>query len=384
MSEDQIEFRVPVTQIKEIYPHPNPKVERLEIVKVFDFNVVVRKGQYRISQTVIFVPIDSILPNNLETQIFGPDSKIKLTKGRIRQIRIQQFASQGMIISTEDIRALHPNLGMLEEGQNLAEILGITKYDPPAPDYQANNTPRAKKERNRSYENPYLHEYNGCENFKWYPDVFTEGQEVVYQEKIHGTNGRAGILPTVVKTRWQKLLKFLKLLPEYQFCYGSNKVQLQSKSYTGFYDDNVYAEACKKYDIKNKLKPHETVYFEIYGDKVQKDYMYDCKGHERRIVIFDVKVLASDYKSTRFLTTSELAQWCEDRQLPLVPYLYQGAHTKELAKQYTKGRSVLAPQQEIREGIVIKDPKETVSFFGKKYLKYLNEDYLDLDNTDFH
>lgn len=384
MSEDKIEFRVPVTHIKEIIPHPNPKVERLEIAIVFGFSVIVRKGQYQKNDTVVYVPVDSILPNALEAKIFGPDSKIKLTKGRVRQVRIQQFASQGMLIDLKDLDFQDaPKLKLLEEGQNLAELLGITKYEPPVPDFQS-NLPRVKKERNKEHENMFLHTYGGVENFKWYPDVFEEGQQVVYQEKIHGTNARAAILPYQAKGLVDKIRKLLGILPKYQFCYGSNTVQLQAKRFTGYYDTNVYAEACEKYGIKGKLNPHETVYFEIYGASIQKNYMYDCAPGERKIVVFDVKVLADDCKSTRFLSTAELKQWCQDRDLPLVPYLYCGGHSKELAKEYSLRKSRLNPNED-SEGIVIKDPKETVSFFGKKYLKLISEHYLDnKDNTDNH
>lgn len=368
-------FRVPVTQIKALNLLPNS--DRLEVATVFDFNVVVKRGQYQIGSSVIYVPVDSVLPAPLEAKIFGENSKIKLNKGRVKQIRIRGFPSQGMLIDPVDT-----GLGDLEEGENLADVLQIVKYEPEVPSYQKNQ-PGVKKERNKSWENPYMHEYGGLLNVKWYPELFIEGQEVVYQEKVHGSNARAALLPYKPKNLWQKLLKLLKLAPDYQFAYGSNKVQLQSKSYTGYYDENIYAEACKKYDIKNKLKPHETVYFEIYGDGIQKNYTYGCKKNERRIVVFDVKVLANDCKSTRWLSTSELAQWCQDRGLPMVPVVYAGKHSKEEAKNATIGRSLLGSQP-IREGIVIKDPNETVSFIGKKYLKYLSEDYLDLDTSDFH
>lgn len=329
-------FRVPVAQVKEVNKHPN--ADRLSIYNVFDFQVVGGLEQFKPGSTVIYIPIDAILPHELEAKIFGADSKIKLTKSRVRQIRIRNFASQGLLIDPDKI-----GLTNLEEGQDVSELLGITKYEPPLPDFQQNG-PRVKKERNRSWENPYFHEYGGLENFKFYSDTFIDGQEVVYTEKIHGTNSRAGLLPYTPKTIWQKLIKLVGLAPKYQFTYGSNCVQLQSKSYTGFYDENIYAEACKKYNIADKLKPHETVYFEIYGEGVQKGFMYDAKKNERRIVIFDVKVLAEDKKSTRWLTHDELVKWCEERQLPMVPILYRGPHSKELAKHHTrvdqyKGRS---------------------------------------------
>lgn len=377
MSENNlVTFRVPVTHIRAIGAHPN--ADKLEIATVFDWQVVVRKGQYKVGDTVVYAPVDSILPSKLEEKIFGPNSKIKLNKSRIRQIRIRGFASQGMLIDLNDLGLNR----QLEEGENLAEELGITKYEPPVPDFQSNG-PKVKKERNKSYENPYFHQYGGLQNAKWYPDLFQDGQEVVYQVKVHGTNGRAGILPVTAKTWWEKIKKKLGFLPEYEFTYGSNAVQLQSKEYTGFYDDNVYSEACKKYDLKNKLKPNETVYFEIYGANIQKGYMYDCAPGERKILVFDVKVLAEDRQSTRWLTVDELKKWCEERELPMVPEVYRGPHNKELAKKYTEGSCIGG--QPVREGIVIRDPNETVCYMGKKFLKLLSEEYLDQpDVTEFH
>lgn len=371
--ETEIEFRVPVTKILKVGPHPN--ADRLDIVTVFDFQVVTQRDKFKENDTCILIPIDSILPNDVEAKLFGPDSKIKLTKGRVRQIRIRKFPSQGMIVSPTEL-----GLKNLEEGENLAGELGITKYEPPAPQFQGT---AAKKFRNKIWENNYLHEYGGIQNWKWYPDLFEEGQDVVYQEKIHGTNGRAGLLPYQPKTFWQRVKGWLGLNPEFQFAYGSNKVQLQSKSYTGYYEENIYAKACVQYGIEQKLRPHETVYFEIFGPGIQKGYTYGVKEGEHQIVVFDVKVLAPDKLSTRWLSTVELESWCKERDLPLVPYLYKGPHSKELAKQYTEGASVVG-KQPIREGIVIKDPKETVSYIGKKYLKYLSAEYLDLDGTDFH
>ena len=351
--EEEVKFIVPVTTVLEVVPHSN--ADALEIVKVFDFNVIVRKNSYKVGDTVIYAPIDCILPASLEVIIFGPNSKIKLTKGRIKQIRIRGLASQGMIIDLKDVNLYFKELPTV--GDNVADILGIVKHEPPETSFSANQ-PRVKKERNRSYENPYFHTYGGLNNWKYYAksELFVEGQEVVYQEKIHGTNGRASLSPFVAKTLWQKFLKFIGRMPEHQFCYGSNNVQLQAKPYTGYYEDNVYAEACKKYNLHLKLQPNETVYFEIYGCGVQKGYTYGHTNDSRSIAVFDVKVLSEDKQSTRWLTVDELTIWCAERMLPMVPIIYRGPHSLAKAQECTKGDSLIG-KQKVREGIVIRDPK---------------------------
>src|SRR5574338_661405 len=95
-------FKVPYTTILEIMPHAN--ADRLELARVYGFQVVVQKDKYKVGDKVVYCPIDAILPQNLEDNLFPPDSKIKLNNHRVRQIRIRKLASQGMLINTEDLR----------------------------------------------------------------------------------------------------------------------------------------------------------------------------------------------------------------------------------------------------------------------------------------
>ena len=371
------DFRVPVTKILGFESIPN--ADKLEIAKVFDFNVVVRKGQYKINDSVIYAPIDSILPNDLESKIFGPDSKVKLNNGRIRQIRLRGAVSQGMLIDISDT-----GLTNLTEGDDVSQKLNIIKYEPPTPSFQANN-PRVKKDRNKSYENPYFHQYGGLVNIKYYPEMFKEGDEVVYQEKIHGSNFRCGYLPQTPKTLWQKFLKVIGRWPDQQFCFGSNTVQRQHSSKRNtrtYYGEDIYAQMVTKYKLDTLIPNNTILYAEIYGPSIQKNYEYGLK--ELEIVVFDIKVLAEDKQSNQWLNVDQVKEFCKQRGLPIVPELYRGVHSKELLQTHTKGPSKIGVQP-IREGVVIRDPKETTCYAGKKMFKLLSEDYLDLkDGSDFH
>lgn len=378
MSEELLttSFRVPVTKIKEVMKHPN--ADRLSIYKVFDFNVVGGLDQYAVGQTCVYVPIDAILSQWLEEKLFRPDSKIKLTKSRIKQIRIRGAVSQGMLITMDDVKEKLKKIP--DEADDISELLGITKYEPPTPSFQQND--KGPKSRNKPKENPYFHKYDGLQNYKYYNELFVEGQPVVYEEKIHGTHLRAGKLPFVAKTWWEKVKGYFGFNPEFEFCWGSNNVQLQQrKKYKGYYEDDIYTKAVKKYGLELALNKNEVVYCELFGPGIQKDYDYGLTEHQ--IVVFDIKVLADDRKSWRWLTVDEKSAWCQETGLPQTPILYRGPHFKDLAYTYTKGSSTIGTQK-IREGIVIRDPAETTSYMGKKFVKYISEDYLDLDNTDFH
>lgn len=174
-------YKVPYTTILDIQRHPN--ADKLDICTVYGFQVVAQRDKYKIGNEVLYVPIDSILTQELEDIIFPPGSKIKLDKHRVRQIRIRGTASQGMLINKEDLKTLI-DINSMELEKDYSKELNITKYEPP---FVGLSQPQGKdKQRNKSYEHPLFHKYNGLESIKWFPTLFKEGEEVVINEKLHG------------------------------------------------------------------------------------------------------------------------------------------------------------------------------------------------------
>lgn len=378
-TQDGSVYKVPLTKILSIDPHPN--ADRLEIATVYGFQVIVKKDSHKVGDRMIYVPIDSILPQELEDYLFPPDAKVKLTKHRVKQIRLRKIASQGMLISTEEIKAVY-GFDPDQEEKNYAEKLNITKYEPPAPKFQRMGT---QKKRDKPLENPMFQKYNGLNNIKWFPTMFKEDDIVIVQEKVHGTNARAGKLPHAANTLWKKIKKLLKLTPAFEFCYGSNNVQIQERSnFEGFYGEDLYGKVFGDIDAESKLKDGEVIYGEIYGDGVQKNYNYGCKRGEHGFVLFDVKVL--DYEGNqRWLGPEEVKRFARERGFDMVPELYHGPFSMEKVKELTLGDSVLAPSQKIREGVVVKSLHNYCDDRGnKRALKVISEKYLDKDNTDFH
>lgn len=377
-------FKVPVTIIREIKPHSN--AEKLELATIYGFQVIVPKGVYKANDVIVYAPVDSILPSKLESILFAPDAKVKLHKGRIRQIKLRGLASQGMVINPSDVMELIADYAKankmkeikIEPEQDLATILGITKYDPNPPSEQ-----KAAVKRNKPKENPLFHKYGGCENIKWQPDFF-QGLEVVVQEKLHGTNARYGLLPNKPNTLWKKFLNLLNLLPKTEYTYGSNNVQLQSKGYTGYYDDNYYAKMGRTYGLDKKIPLGYTIYGEIIGPGIQANYHYGLPEGRHDLVMFDAKFY--DGEKTRWLNPDEVTKLADSLGLKTVPELYRGPYDLEKIKEMAKGDSVYAPSQKVREGVVIKSVTEYHDeYHGKKARKLISEDYLaDTKNTDNH
>lgn len=401
------EYKVCFTKIKEILPHPNPKVERLEIAIVYGFQVIVGKGAYNPGDFALFIPIDSILNQEIENIILGPDPKIKFDRHRVKQIRIQKFPSQGLLVSpsivTEYLKAkgLKSDIAFKLE-EDYQELLDIHKYEPPLPDYLAN--PRVQTRKEKPLENPLFHKYNGLENVKWFPDLFKEGEEVVIQEKLHGSNCRAGILK-VVKPRLKHiknelkafnlrgalvlLVKFIKMTfnktDVYEHVYGSNNVELTNRNGgKNYYGTNVYLTVLDKVKAFDKIRPNEIIYGELIGEGIQVNYDYGHK--EKHFVLFDVKVIDALTDEFVWLDPYQVENYAKDRGFDIVPKLFDGPFNKQIAYELTKGDSVYEPKQLVREGIVIKavNYNDKACAGNKKALKWISEKYLDKDQSDFH
>lgn len=378
VEEDGSTYKVPLTTIVNITPHNG--ADRLEIAWVYGFQVIVQKDKYKIGDQLIYIPIDSLLPQWLEDNIFPADSKIKLHNHRVRQIRIRGLASQGMLIDSSVVSSkVNPSYLKLE--QDLKTILGITKYEPPQPGFA--QTIGNRKTRNRKHEHPLFHKYNGLDNIKWFPDLFQEGEEVVIQCKLHGTNARASKLPFMANTLIKKIKKLFGLAPRVEKCYGSNNVDISAVTeFKGFYGSDIYGTCFDSIDVFNKIQLGEIFYGEIIGPGIQKNYDYSLKEHH--FVVFDAKVLQSDGKF-KWLNPDEVEELCKQRGFEYVPVLYKGPYNKELAYSLTKGPSIYDPKTKVREGIVIKATKDYDVVGNKKALKWVSEEYLaDKNNTDFH
>jgi RNA ligase (TIGR02306 family) len=373
-------FKVSVTEIREIKPHDN--ADRLEIAKVYDWDVVVRKDEYKVGDIIIYVPVDSILPQELEDKIFGSDSKIKLHKHRVKSIRIRGHISQGMIINLNHVKDdIYIDRDDLEK--DMSSFLNISKYEPPAEDMPTLMRVAKKKKAG----NPNFKKYTDIENFKYYDRTFQDGEQVYVSEKLHGTSFRCGWFKTEANTLLKKVKKFFGLLPEWEFCYGSRTVEISAKVMWngGYYGEDVYGQMVQLYDLKNRIPKGFAVYGEIVGDGIQKGYNYGCKKGERMLYVYDIM----DTNQMRWLDYPQFRRGISDLGLPSVPTLYVGPYSKEVLDQHRDGDSKIGGQK-VREGIVVKPVVErSTGSLSRVVLKYISDAYYlkqasDEESTEFH
>ncbi|QEH38592.1 RNA ligase [Aquisphaera giovannonii] len=119
---------------------PIPGADAIEKARVLGWWVVVKKGEYRPGDRVVYCEIDSLLPERPEFEFlrassFKPaqldaDGATVLPAGfRIKTARLRGQVSQGICFPPSIVPPGVP----LEEGADVTEALGILKWEPPLP-----------------------------------------------------------------------------------------------------------------------------------------------------------------------------------------------------------------------------------------------------------
>jgi RNA ligase (TIGR02306 family) len=354
---------VEVCKVERYDDHPN--ADRLGIIQVKDWNCIVGRNQYKEGDLVVFVPPDSIIPEKL---IDKYNLEYLRNGGRVGTTKLRGCLSQGLILDLPE--------GKWKVGDDVSKVLEITKWEPPVAEYQKQANPISKKKLN-----PEFVKYTDIENVKNYKSIFHPEDHVVITEKIHGSNGRWGNLPIYIDSKqpflYKLKLRIKKLLGHtHEFVYGSHNVQLHGNKSNNFYGDDLWGKIAGKYHLKDIIPEDYIVFGEVYGKGVQ-DLTYGLNSID--LVVFDVM-----YKG-KYLGHQDFVQFCNERELPMVPQLFNGIFKYTNLEDLTNGKSILCPSQ-IREGCVVKMYDESNDArIGRKILKSVSPDYLMRKNgTEFH
>jgi RNA ligase (TIGR02306 family) len=345
---------VKVYKVKEVVKHPN--ADRLSIVTMVDngWECITGLDTYKIGDLVVYVPPDCIIPGKMIDEL-GLDYLKK--NGRTRTIKLRGYISQGLIINAP--------FGY-KEGDDVALVLGITKYEQPEPKLSTRGNRVSKKRLN-----PLFDKYTEIENIKNFSNIFEDGELVNITEKCHGSSFRVANLRIQINSK-QPLFYILKnlfnkyiLRKEYEYVIGSHNVQLvNDKTY---YNKNIYKAMSDKYNLIDKIPKDMILYGEVFGPGVQ-NLTYGLK--EIELAVFDIK-LNGVYMNWDFVVN-----FCKEMGLQTVPEIYRGPYNDDLCKKFTTGQSIICPTQ-IREGIVIKPLIErNHSRLGRVILKSINPVYL--------
>jgi len=123
---------------------PIPGADAIEVATVGGWRVVVKKGEYTAGDLAVYCEIDSFIPSTIAPFLTRPGQYPKTFEGvegeRLRTVSLRKQISQGLLLPlsildqfdlTDCGDKVRPE--NLVVGDDVSEVLGITKYEAPIP-----------------------------------------------------------------------------------------------------------------------------------------------------------------------------------------------------------------------------------------------------------
>ena len=396
------EFSCLVVRVK-IEPHP--QADQIEIARVGDFQSIVKKGQFSEGDLAVYIPEQAVLPEWLLREMgFWDEAKGKgglngSLGNRVKAIKLRGVLSQGLVLSRDpdcdpigesSIWITRPS-GMSEEGgpqfasrafaegEDVAEWLGIKKYEPEVPSHLRGKIIGVDYDATHKYD---------FDNIKKTPTLFDEGEEVVITEKIHGTLLCVGVVPSsAANDRYYRGRVVLTSKGQ-----GAKGIVLDHNDET-----NLYAQAAVKHGlldgalrelgaVADAANRPCFVFGEVFGKTPSGKGLQDLtySGEELAFRAFDVCV--GNRGSERYMAWDDFERVVKGIGVSHVPLLYRGPFSKAVVLAHTDGNTTLTDAKQIREGVVVKSATESSNpHFGRKIAKSVSEAYLMRKNgTEFN
>lgn len=327
-------FKVEVVALPPFTKHPN--ADSLFITSIYDYPVIFNAANgYKEGDLVAYIPVDSVVPMTEEWAFLGDSTR----SHRIKAKKLRGIFSMGLLVRAPE---------GCQVGEDIANRLGITKYEPPEPAFMGGENEK---------DPGFIPCYTDIENYRRYRHVLNEGEPVVLTEKLHGCNAR------------------------FTYHTETDRLWVGSRSCIKKEDaNNLWWKVAEIFNLRERLKtaPNKVFYGEIFG-QVQ-DLKYGAKTTEYFLRMFDV----FDVQTGRYLDFDDAQALIEKVGLTSVPVLYRGPWNKQLL-ELAEGKSTLA--EHVREGFVVRPVKERYSNeAGRVIFKMIGEGYLlrKGDTTEYH
>ncbi|MDO8365951.1 MAG: RNA ligase (ATP) [Saprospiraceae bacterium] len=319
-----------IQRIKALEPIEN--ADAILKATILGWQLVVKKGEFQVGDLCVYCEIDSLLPDREEFEFLRP------RKMRIRTVRLRGQISQGICFSL----SILPEGVYIQEGADVTEALGVTKYEPPMP---ANLLGIA------------------LGPFPSFIPKTDDTRVQVLQELLDKFVGEPCYI--VEKLDGSSVTYYLK---EGHFGVCSRNLELLENP------NNSIWQIARAMDLENKLAGLGRDYAlqgEIVGEGIQKN-KYHLRG--QKVYFFNV----FDIDAYRYLDFPEFRAMLEHLELSPTPVLeadYLLSNDIPLLVEKSIGKSVLNAEIQ-REGIVIRPLMERQDTIGRVSFKAINPEFL--------
>jgi RNA ligase (TIGR02306 family) len=328
-----------------------PGADAIECLTILGWKVVAKKGEFKVNDLVCYCEVDSILPERPEFEF------LRKNHFRIKTIKLKGQVSQGIcfplpiipscpLMSSID-EALQ-KYGIMkvtwQEGDDVTELLGVTKYEVQIPAQLAGvvkgNFPEFlhKTDEERIQTCPQLLEKH--QNKKFYVTEKVDGSSMT----VYLNNGEFGVC--------------------------SRNMDLKET------EGNSYWKVARELKLEEKLKllgRNICLQGELIGQGVQGN-KYKLSGLEFRVFnVFDI----DSGKNEDYSYFAEVVSRLQLTPVPVITANYELPKTVDELVEYSKGKSLLNKDTP-REGIVLRPLVEEYEpdLHGRLSFKCINPDFL--------
>ncbi len=357
--------------INDIYPIVG--ADKIEVARVLGWECVVKKGSFKIGDKIIYVEVDSVMPEKPEYEF------LRERKFRVRTIKLRGQISQGLVLPIlQSLSSGMSETGKFEVGDDVTELLGIKKYLTPTEASEFEAQTQAKHWTKNYAATRYLMKY------PWFRKSFGPAKK----EK-----GYPSFVSKTDEERIQSMPQIVEQFKDYEV-YVTEKVDYQSGTWASKHTPLFKIFSKKEFIVtsRNIVNNNKNSLYWIIALKYNLEKI--CKSYKGNFIIQgeqgNTNVQGNKYKISEptmwvfnvihngyHYNYEKMKGFCDDNNLNCVPLVKicdlaeLGSTVQELV-EFSKGKSLINPDIE-REGVVIrciKDGKKILSF------KVINPNFL--------
>jgi hypothetical protein len=340
---------------------PIEGADRIEVCEILGWQCVVKKGEFRVGDTVVYIEVDSIVPEKPEYEFF------RERKFRVRTIKLRKQISQGLVLPLSVL----PEGKRYKEGQDVTDILGVVKYDPQAIQELEESDIRMK--------NPI---FKFMMRFTWFRKLFRKNKGGFPKWIVKTDEERIQNMPRILITEEGRPFEVTEKLDGQSVTYylkrNKGRDLLKGKFEFGVCsrnnrlvkpDSSSWWTIAKELDIESVLKrlideeDHVILQGEILGTNVQ--------GNKYKVSEYKFYAFNLIYPAGR-MNYFDMCESLTPHNIECVPLLdrkfFLPSTIDEIVK-YSTGKSQIRPDI-WREGIVVRDYDKGISF------KVINPEFL--------
>ena len=409
-----------IVRVNDVFVHPN--ADTLELLNINGYQVVSKKGQFKVGDLAVYIQPDSIVPqtepfkfiwqpyvdavlatpccsgNTNPTQVLPgeflsecsdchsirPDEHTYIiVPEKKRRITVRKFRgewSEGLLLPISDFPELntwtHDSYGVAyTEGDDVSDLLGITHYDPDSGKEDGSETaaPKRKKSYPKSLRGWIGFLRNRIKKFLGFKDSLNDDSvdDSGLGIPVYDVDALKNYKDTFYEGEFVRVTEKIHgsnaryLFLEGKMYAGSRKLWKSENSTCGFRrilkEQPWIEEWCREHEgyvLWGELTPTQKGF--DYGSKNLQFFVFDILGP-------DGKWLEDDHEFRVQLMHHS------------VPLLYKGNYYEHVVKELVDGQSKLG--KHIREGVVVTSiPERHVRGLGRAQLKIVSNTFLEKDN----